>query len=375
VLIRGDLNRQLVKAQTCTITIPEFDLTLPPGRGQLTTIEGLIRDVIADLGTDQPLRKHMDPATHDKIQAIIDGLKSELPDEEEDAEETALASGTVVHHKEEGDVDDSDPVKPFTLRLDDPAGNSFVEFYGSTSDPKWNLRTYSRSKQQNIDIGLAQPDEEQDKSALNTVAEEMDDPSLKNEEIYVFPGVCSSCGVELDTMMKKVTIPYFQVRSRASRPTHRRIDGIVQDILIMSTNCDRCGYRDNEVKSGAAISEQGKRITLKVGDNEDLSRDILKSETCGLEIPEIDLVLHAGTLGGRFTTLEGILDQIYEELSEKVFTGDSSTGDDRSNFQNFLARLKAVRCSRHISSASKLLTRARRSSRRNIRSRSSSTTR
>lgn len=44
----------------------------------------------------------------------------------------------------------------------------------------------------------------------------------------------------------------------------------------MSTNCDKCGYRDNEVKSGAAISAQGKRITLKVEDKEDLSRDILK---------------------------------------------------------------------------------------------------
>jgi hypothetical protein len=44
----------------------------------------------------------------------------------------------------------------------------------------------------------------------------------------------------------------------------------------MSTNCDACGYRDNEVKSGSAISAQGKKITLKVEDSEDLSRDILK---------------------------------------------------------------------------------------------------
>lgn len=50
----------------------------------------------------------------------------------------------------------------------------------------------------------------------------------------------------------------------------------LQDILIMSTNCDICGYRDNEVKSGSAISDKGKRITLKVEDREDLSRDILK---------------------------------------------------------------------------------------------------
>ena len=61
-----------------------------------------------------------------------------------------------------------------------------------------------------------------------------------------------------------------------------------------------------------------------------------------MSIPEIDLVLQAGTLGGRFTTLEGILDQVYEELSEKVFAGDSADSDDRSNFRRFLANLKAV---------------------------------
>ena len=110
----------------------------------------------------------------------------------------------------------------------------------------------------------------------------------------------------------------------------------------MSTNCDRCGYRDNEVKSGAAISPQGKRIILKVEDTEDLSRDILKSETAGLEIPEIDLVFTHGTLGGRFTTIEGILDQVYEELSERLFH-DSGDPQARQKFETFLKNLKAVK--------------------------------
>ena len=57
-------------------------------------------------------------------------------------------------------------------------------------------------------------------------------------------------------------------------------------------------------------------------------------------------MLQAGTLGGRFTTLEGILDQVYEELSEKVFAGDSADKDDRSNFGKFLSNLKAV--SQHL---------------------------
>lgn len=44
----------------------------------------------------------------------------------------------------------------------------------------------------------------------------------------------------------------------------------------MSTNCDRCGYRDNEVKAGGAIPDKGKKIILKVEDEDDLSRDLLK---------------------------------------------------------------------------------------------------
>jgi zinc finger protein len=62
-----------------------------------------------------------------------------------------------------------------------------------------------------------------------------------------------------------------------------------------------------------------------------------------MTIPEIDLELTHGTLGGRFTTVEGILDQVYEELSDKVFaSGDSSIEGDKVKFEKFLSELKAV---------------------------------
>jgi len=218
------------------------------------------------------------------------------------------------------------PMPAFTIKLDDPSGNSFIEFLGSMADPRWNLRTYNRTRQQNIDLGLAVAEEPT--PSLPTVAEDpIGDDEDTNAEIFVFPGICSSCGFPLNTLMKKVPIPYFK------------------DILIMSTNCDKCGYRDNEVKSGSAISDRGKRITLKVEDREDLSRDILKSETSGFTVPEIDLVLHPGTLGGRFTTLEGILNQVYEELSEKVFAGDSSNvgSEEYKTFETFLKGLKEIK--------------------------------
>ncbi|KAH9072232.1 ZPR1 zinc-finger domain-containing protein [Lactarius deliciosus] len=318
ILSRRDLNRQIVKSETCTVAIPEYELTIPASKGQLTTVEGIIGNVIRDLSYDQPLRRIQDEDTFTKIQALVDKLKAIGP------------------------VDSEAPMPPFTLKLDDPTGNSFIEFVDSMADPKWNLRTYRRTKEQNVALGLVAADDsvvdEKEKPTEDTPTDDN-----ANEEIYVFPGICSSCGHPLDTMMKKVVIPYFQAATVSTDQ---------QDILIMSTNCDHCGYRDNEVKSGSAISEKGKRITLRVEDREDLSRDILKSETCGLTIPEIDLVLQAGTLGGRFTTLEGILEQVFEELSEKVFAAGDSVGSadpdgpdlqGRNKFEVFLESLKAVK--------------------------------
>ncbi|THU98623.1 zf-ZPR1-domain-containing protein [Dendrothele bispora CBS 962.96] len=314
ILERSDLDRQIVRSPSCEIIIPEFQLTLPPStRGQLTTVEGLIRDVVADLSMDQPLRRIQDEESYNKIQALIDGLKEILADDEDEDGEVEVGKAS---QKDK-------PMRPITIKLDDPAGNSFVEFIDSMADPKWNLRTFQRTLEQNVTLGLVAPPEEAQSGEKKAEEEEL--LGGPNEEIFVFHGVCSSCGHPLDTMMKKVNIPYFK------------------DVLIMSTNCDKCGYRDNEVKSGAAISSQGKRIILKVEDKEDLSRDILKSETAGLTIPEIDLVLTHGTLGGRFTTVEGILEQVYEELSDKFFSASDSIDDNKSNFVTFLKSLKEVK--------------------------------
>jgi zinc finger protein len=59
----------------------------------------------------------------------------------------------------------------------------------------------------------------------------------------------------------------------------------------MSTNCNDCGYRDNEIKSGAAISEQGKKIILKVEDRDDLSRDILKVSAYFFSLRSFDSIV------------------------------------------------------------------------------------
>ncbi len=218
ILARSDLDRQIVRSPSCEIVIPEYALTLPPSqRGQLTTIEGLIRDVITDLSMDQPLRRIQDEDGYNKIEALLDKLKPIIGEDEEiDDQPVSKASMKDI------------PMPTFTLRLDDPAGNSFIEFVGSMEDPKWNMRTYPRSLEQNVLLGLISADD----AAANAAAGKQlnEDEGLGggdsgvNEEIFVFQGSCSSCGHPLDTLMKKVNIPYFKVDDSSHVSMHKVSD-------------------------------------------------------------------------------------------------------------------------------------------------------
>lgn len=212
ILNRGDLNRQVVKSSYATIIIPEFELTIPPKRGQLTTVEGLVRDVIADLAVDQPIRRIQDEPTYEKIEALLQKLHYSLGDDDE--------GEPVIHDSEGHPLPDDAPLhKAFTIKVDDPAGNSWIEFQGSMADPKWSFKTYDRSREQDVLLGLVAPDEEGgerdekvrtigvDEARKIEAGEEEDE----NGEVYIFPGTCSSCHAPCDTKMKKVVIPYFKV--------------------------------------------------------------------------------------------------------------------------------------------------------------------
>jgi zinc finger protein len=61
-----------------------------------------------------------------------------------------------------------------------------------------------------------------------------------------------------------------------------------------------------------------------------------------LKIPELQFDLHEGTLGGRFTTLEGLLQQAYEQLWGRIYNPDSDsiTPEEKERFGTFLERMK-----------------------------------
>lgn len=104
------------------------------------------------------------------------------------------------------------------------------------------------------------------------------------------------------------------------------------------------------MKTGGEVPEKGRRITISVENKEDLSRDILKSESCAMESPELSLSVEPGTLGGRFTTIEGLLTQVRDDLRSSIFDvgganeagGDSMDSATKQKWEGFFGKLSAA---------------------------------
>jgi len=331
----ADLQRQIVKSDTCIFRIEEIDLEIPAGRGQLTNLEGLISMVQQDLESGQAERRRMDEAVAAQVQTIINKL---------------------------GDMVDGKTL-PFTITLDDTTGNSTVEPSPNDKSQKYLRNEYPRSMAQNAALGLSggapepapapstssgaqeapgislRPEYRAGNNAMfpamPTNGSDLDqdnadaDGDIVENQVYSFPASCPGCSRPCVTNMKMVRIPHFS------------------EVVIMSTVCDHCGYRSNEVKTGGEVPDKGRKITLKVQTKEDLSRDILKAESCSLACPELSLTVEPGTLGGRFTTIEGLLTQVRDDLKANVFDmgdegvqgGDSMASQERVKWSEFFGRL------------------------------------
>lgn len=293
VKTKQDLNREVVKAESAATKIPELDFEIPPftQKGSLSTVEGLLDRAAAGLEQDQPARRAADPQVAEKLDEFIQKLKK-LKDVEEE----------------------------FTLVIEDPSGNSFVENpFAPQKDEALTVSRFKRTVQQDQQLGIRADDDPAEEPAGN-------DLETMRGEVLVFPTNCPECNAPASTNMKLVQIPHFK------------------EVVIMATNCDSCGHRTNEVKSGGATEQLGTKITLRVTDPSDMTRDVLKSETCSVLIPELEFELGMAALGGKFTTLEGLLRDIKDiTVSKNPFIcGDSSAPDRAQKLQEFGEKIDKI---------------------------------
>lgn len=292
-----DLNRQVVKSDYTSVRIPSLDFEIPSRsqKGEITTIEGIIERTINGLEQDQPERREKHSTAAVQIDEFIQKLRKLKSLEE-----------------------------PFTIIFEDISGQCHIENPNAPlKDEGCTIAQFKRTLEQNHTLGIYSEDAED--TLLKPIKEGEYSLEQIEGEVLSFRTNCPECNCPCETNMKMTNIPHFK------------------EVVIMATVCESCGHRTNEVKSGGGIEPLGVKIEVTVAGKEDFSRDLLKSETCHMQVPELELEIGPAALGGRFTTVEGILVAIKDQLSSSTaFTGDSSDAEIVKRMEVFISHLGEV---------------------------------
>merc|ERR1712142_782156 len=287
------MNRQIVKQGSASVLIKELEFEAPAftSKGSLTTVEGILENAAAGLEEQQPVRRIMQPEIAEKIDEVIGQL-------------TKYRSGEI----------------PFTVVLEDITGNSFIENpFAPQVDPAITIERFIRSKEQDEQLGMTAPEEDE-------AEKKKEEEELLNqvEEVIEFGGNCEACQTPTPIRMKVVNIPHFK------------------EVILMASSCDACGHKSNEVKAGGAMEPLGIRINFTMTDNTDLARDVLTSETCKILIPDFGLEVSHYSSSGRFTTVEGLLVYVKEQLGRINPFGMGDSAEKMTKMKTLVADLDLV---------------------------------
>lgn len=280
-----DLQRQIVKTEWSEIKIPEIEFEVKRQPGLVTNIEGILDRAEAGMKQLVELNPNMSEEDKEKVKEFCKKLmKCKLL------------------------------LTDFTFILDDPSGNSYVASLTPPSiDPNLEIIYYSRTRDQNLLLGI--PDQGAD-------FDETDEPIGKNE-VMSFQTNCPECRASCFTNMKIVEIPHFK------------------EVILMATKCDSCGHKTNEIKGGGGFEEKGVKIIHKIKTAEDLKLEAVKSDSCVIKVPELELEVISAS-AGKYTTVEGVCQDVVERLEKSYpyMFGDSAEEHVRAKLNKIYEKLR-----------------------------------
>ena len=324
----GDvMNRRVVKSDSAKVFVPTLDLELPSAtQSGVDTIGCMQSEDAGQLESLQGQLSRMgDVDKFHRCHGVMSMLANILDGESRCDDATTCGSYEKVEEHE------------LTIVIDDPARSSCIEnpkvLY---PDPNMRCEEYERTPTHDEVLGLQPsigaihmgPIEnhnsiENDHSPSRRHSLEIDEDRISNsispisqvhEEVMTFPTTCPHCQTQAETKMWMTDIPHFK------------------EVVIMCLQCEHCGFRSNEINGGGATPRLGTKITLRAIDMRDLAREVLKSDTAGVSVPELDLELDEGGLGGMYTTVEGLLLKMHDRLRDAhpIKTGELSTKQQSS---------------------------------------------
>ncbi|KAJ8106187.1 hypothetical protein OPT61_g9706 [Boeremia exigua] len=103
--------------------------------------------------------------------------------------------------------------------------------------------------------------------------QEEDDSRVVDE----IESLCMNCHENGTTRLLLTRIPFFR------------------EIVIMSFECPHCHFRNSEIQPAGEIQQRGIKYTVRVDNADDLSKQVVKSDTAVFRVEEIDLEIPPGS--------------------------------------------------------------------------------
>ena len=348
-----DMDRRIIKSNYASMSIPCCGLEIPAmtQKGKLSTIEGFISTAKENFSA-----------------SLEDGYYAEMGDDFINKIKETIQKLT--------DTLNGDKF-PFELILDDPSGNSFIENpYAPQTDPSIKVSYFDRTKEMIEQMGFSVENQKQELQSEENKDNKEKKENDENKENKENKDTGKEDHVKISYYNKKKDFTVYKPKDKYSQMIVDFTEGIddqnsdidnkiiqfpancyccnapgflrdcvcsipyFKEIIISCFKCDQCGYKTTNVRGGGGISEKGTRLTLSVETEEDLNRDVFKSETSKVSIPEVGFETSEGSMGSMFTTVEGVIDKICTQLLDTPFTsGDSSI----NNLNNFVMKLRDLK--------------------------------
>ncbi|KAM3331312.1 hypothetical protein ACQJBY_027366 [Aegilops geniculata] len=112
-----------------------------------------------------------------------------------------------------------------------------------------------------------------------------------DEALHEIESLCMRCGENGTTRLLLTTIPNFR------------------EVVLMAFECPHCNERNNEVQFAGQLQPKGccYRLEVPQGQNEVLNRQVVKSDSATIKIPELDFEIPPEAQRGTLSTVEGII--------------------------------------------------------------------
>lgn len=149
------------------------------------------------------------------------------------------------------------------------------------------------------------------------------------DRISCVDSLCMNCQEQGVTRLLLTKIPYFR------------------EIIVMSFACPHCHMRSAEVQPANDLSEKACKVTITVpgpsdpaATRADLNRQVIKSETGSIGIPDLEFEIPPNTKRGDINTVEGVLTNIADSLAADQPNRELADAETAAKIQTIIDRMR-----------------------------------